>query len=61
MIVDLLLQGGQTPAYVFTPEATADSGPPRIPYADMDQAERGTESRRLIEEAGEDDLSFRLL
>ncbi|WOI55721.1 peptide ABC transporter substrate-binding protein [Palleronia sp. LCG004] len=61
VITDQLLQGGQSPAFFFTPEATAGFEPPEIDYASMSQAERDEEASRLIEEAGYDDLSFDLL
>lgn len=52
VIVDQVLQGGQFPAYNFTPSATADFDVPEIDYAGMSQADRDAEAVRLMAEAG---------
>ena len=52
VIVDQVLQGGQFPAYNFTPSATADFDAPDIDYAGMSQADRDAEAVRLMAEAG---------
>jgi len=40
VITDNVLQGGQTPAFTFTPGATASFEVPDVPFAQMSQAER---------------------
>ncbi|SHG84504.1 peptide ABC transporter substrate-binding protein [Cognatishimia maritima] len=52
VIVDQVLQGGQFPAYNFTPAATAGFDVPSIDYADMTQAERDAMAMELMAEAG---------
>lgn len=52
VIVDQVLQGGQTAAYVFAPVGMENMGTPEIGYEDMTQAERDAEAVRLMEEAG---------
>lgn len=52
VIVDQVLQGGQFPAYNFTPSATADFDVPEIDYAGLSQADRDAEAVRLMAEAG---------
>ncbi len=61
VIVERLLQGGQTPGYTFTPDATAGFTAPEIDYATWTQEERDQRAKELIDEAGYDDLNFRLL
>jgi oligopeptide transport system substrate-binding protein len=61
VIVDQVLQGGQKPAYNFTHWATAGFEMPEIDYAKMTQAERDAEAKRLMEEAGVEDLSLKLI
>ena len=52
VIVEQVLQGGQFPAYNFTPAATANFVIPDIAYADMTQAERDAKAMALMAEAG---------
>ncbi|MBX2884582.1 MAG: peptide ABC transporter substrate-binding protein [Granulosicoccus sp.] len=52
VIVDQVLQGGQFPAYNFTPAATAGFSTPEIAYANMTQAERDAEAIKLMTDAG---------
>lgn len=52
VIVNQVLQGGQTSAYTFTPPGMNNYAEPNIAYATMTQAERDAEAVRLLEEAG---------
>ncbi|WP_419195952.1 peptide ABC transporter substrate-binding protein [Cognatishimia activa] len=52
VIVDQVLQGGQFPAYNFTPAATAGFESPEIAYAGMSQSERDAKAMELMAEAG---------
>lgn len=52
VIVEQVLQGGQFPAYNFTPAATAGFTTPEIDYAKMTQAERDAMAVELMAEAG---------
>ena len=52
VLVDLVLKGGQYPAYNFTHRATAGFEPPVIEYGTLTQAERDAEAKRLMAEAG---------
>lgn len=52
VIVDQVLQGGQFPAYTFTPGATANFEVPSVPYGEMTQAERDEQAVALLAEAG---------
>ena len=52
VIVNQILQGGQIPAYYFTPPATAGFVPPDAPAAKMTQAERDAKAKELLTEAG---------
>lgn len=52
VIVDQVLQGGQFPAYNFTPAATDGFTVPDIDYAKMDQSERDAAAVALLAEAG---------
>lgn len=52
VIVDQVLQGGQFPAYTFTPAATANFAVPDVDYAGMTQAERDAKAVELLAEAG---------
>lgn len=61
VLVDQILQGGQPPAYNFVHEATAGFEVPEIDYAGMTQEERDAEARRLMEEAGVEDLQLNLI
>ena len=47
MIVERVLQGGQFPAYTFTPGATDGFEVPEVDYANMTQAERERAERDL--------------
>ncbi|WP_410001054.1 peptide ABC transporter substrate-binding protein [Tateyamaria omphalii] len=65
VIVERVLQGGQFPAFNFTPAATADFEMPDIEMASMTQAERDEKARELLAEAGYGEggepLSFKYL
>jgi ABC-type oligopeptide transport system, periplasmic component len=64
IITDRIMQGGQTPAYTFTPEATADFVLPEGGMRAMSQAERDTLAADLMREAGfgtDNSLTFKLL
>lgn len=52
VIVNQVLQGGQFPAYSFTPAATAGFEMPNIAYANISQAERDAKAKQLLKEAG---------
>ena len=52
VIVNNVLQGGQFPAYTFTPELTAGFTPPNVAFGEMTQAERDAKAKELLAEAG---------
>lgn len=52
VITDQVLQGGQFPAYTFTPGATADFDVPDVAFAGMTQSERDAKAKELLAEAG---------
>ncbi|KPN64191.1 oligopeptide transport system substrate-binding protein [Aliiroseovarius crassostreae] len=52
IIVDKVLQAGQTPAYTFTPGTTAGFEVPTVEYATWTQAERNAKAAELMAEAG---------
>jgi oligopeptide transport system substrate-binding protein len=52
VIVNNVLQGGQQPAYFFTPPATAGFQAPDLDYAKLTQAERDAKAKELLAEAG---------
>ncbi len=52
VITDQVLQGGQFPAYTFTPAATADFEVPTVGYAAISQADRDAQAVELMTEAG---------
>lgn len=52
VIVDQVLQGGQFPAYTFTPAATAGFEPTLPDYANWTQEERDAKAKELMAEAG---------
>lgn len=52
VITKAILQGGEFPAFSFTPAATANFTPPANPARDMTQAERNARAVALLEEAG---------
>ncbi len=52
VITDQVLQGGQIPAYTFTPGSTANFTVPDVPFAQMTQAERDARAVELLAEAG---------
>ena len=52
LIVNLVLKGGQYPAYSFTHRATAGFTMPEIDYAKMQQSELDSEAKKLMEAAG---------
>jgi len=52
VIVNNVLQGGQIPAYFFTPPATADFKAPDVAMAKMSQADRDAKAKQLLADAG---------
>jgi oligopeptide transport system substrate-binding protein len=52
VIVNQVLQGGQTAAYVFAPVGMNNMATPDIAYEKLTQAERDEEAKRLLSEAG---------
>ncbi len=52
IIVDKVLQGGQFPAYTFTPGATANFDVPAVEIAGMTQDERNAAAVEMMEAAG---------
>lgn len=52
VVVNNILQGGQIPAYYFSPPATAGFVPPDAPLAAMTQADRDAKAKELMTEAG---------
>ena len=52
VIVNNVLQGGQIPAYFFTPPATADFKAPDVDMAKMSQADRDAKAKQLLADAG---------
>lgn len=52
VITDQILQGGQIPAYTFTPGATANFEVPSVEFGEMTQAERDEMAVQMLEEAG---------
>lgn len=64
LIINNILRGGQFAAYTFTPSATANFLVPNVEYAEMTQAERDSQARQLLSDAGynsNNPLSFSLL
>ncbi len=60
VITNAILQGGEFPAYSFTPEATANFVSPANPAKDMTQAERDERAAALLAEAGFDGSEIEL-
>ena len=52
IIVENILQGGQFPAYTFTPDSTANFEVPEVEYAVLQQSERDAVARQLLTDAG---------
>lgn len=52
IVINNILQGGQVPAYTFTPELTAGFTPPDVEFGQMTQAERDAKAKELMAEAG---------
>ncbi len=52
VIINGVLQSGQTPAYTFTPAVTSGFETPDIAYASMTQEERDAKAKELMAEAG---------
>jgi oligopeptide transport system substrate-binding protein len=52
VIVNNVLQGGQIPAYFFTPPATAGFKAPDVDMAKMTQADRDAKAKQLLADAG---------
>lgn len=64
VITDQVLQGGQTPAFTFTPGATANFNVPAVDFAGMTQAERDAMAVELLADAGygpDNPLSFDMI
>jgi len=64
IIVENVLQGGQFPAYTFTPAATAGFEQPATEYSTWTQEERNAKAKELLAEAGygpDNPLSFSYL
>ncbi len=64
IITDNVLQGGQFPAFTFTPGATANFEVPEVEFGQMTQAERDAKALELLAEAGygpDNPLSFSML
>ncbi|SMH48770.1 oligopeptide transport system substrate-binding protein [Maritimibacter sp. HL-12] len=64
IIVENVLQGGQFPAYTFTPAATAGFEQPETEYSTWTQEERNAKAKELLAEAGygpDNPLSFSYL
>jgi len=64
VITDQILQGGQPPAYTFTPGATAGFTVPTVEFATLTQAQRDEKAKELLAEAGyglDNPLKFDLL
>ncbi len=55
IITENILQGGQTPAYTFTPGATANFEVPAVPFGEMSQTERDAKAKELMADAGYSD------
>lgn len=52
VVVDKVLQGGQYPAYTFTPTLTAGFTPPDVAWGEWTQEERDARAVELLAEAG---------
>jgi len=64
VIVENVLAGGQSPAYTFTPAATANFEVPGVEMAAMTQEERNARAQELMAEAGygeDNPLSFEMV
>jgi oligopeptide transport system substrate-binding protein len=62
IIVNKVTQGGQFPAYTFTPAATANFDVPSVEYAGLTQDERNAMAKELMAEAGYGDgLDIKLI
>ena len=64
VITDNVLQGGQFPAFTFTPGATAGFNVPDVEFGKLTQAERDAKAVELLAEAGygaDNPLSFDML
>lgn len=64
VITDQVLQGGQIPAFTFTPGSTANFEVPDVAFGEMTQAERDEKAKELLAEAGygpDNPLSFDML
>ncbi len=64
IVVEKVLQGGQFPAYTFSPAATANFEPPAVDYGTWTQEERNAKAVELLAEAGygpDNPLSFSYL
>jgi oligopeptide transport system substrate-binding protein len=64
IVVEKVLQGGQFPAYTFSPAATANFEQPQVDYGTWTQDERNAKAVELLAEAGygpDNPLSFSYL
>ncbi|WP_068312105.1 peptide ABC transporter substrate-binding protein [Polycladidibacter hongkongensis] len=64
VITDRIMQGGQFPAYTFTPAVTAGFEVPEVPFGQMSQKERDAKAKDLLAEAGygaENPLEFTIV
>ena len=52
VLVNNVLQGGQIPAYFFTPPATSGFQAPELDYAKLSQADRDAKAKQLLADAG---------
>lgn len=64
IVTDQILQGGQVPAFTFTPGATANFTVPDVAFGQMTQEERNARAVELLAEAGygpDNPLEFEVL
>lgn len=64
IVTDNILQGGQFPAFTFTPGATANFEVPEVEFGQLTQAERDAKAVELLAAAGygaDNPLSFNML
>jgi len=64
VITDQVLQGGQFPAFTFTPGSTANFSIPDVAFGQISQAERDAKAKELLAAAGygaDNPLSFDML
>jgi oligopeptide transport system substrate-binding protein len=64
LVIDEVLQAGQTPAFTFTPDSVARFTAPDVEYAKISQVDRDRKARELMQSAGyslDNPLSFTLV